>query len=281
MEFVIKSFGLLLTALLLSACTMSGSSQRISLDSINPLSAKPTGDVISGRLIVPEGDGVFPAMVILHGCGGIRPNASMWASWLQSRGYASLIVDSFRGRGTASICRQSKKQVNQVQRVGDAYAALYWLAEQPNIDPSKIGLMGFSNGGGTTLKALNQLRQLAAKESPIQFRVGIPLYPDCAFTPPPFPVPVLILIGEADDWTPARLCENLAERYQSDAPLELKVYPGALHGFDNVSNALTYLPDVSNVHAKGRRGATIGGSSRTTERAKADVEQFLRTYMPR
>jgi dienelactone hydrolase len=45
--------------------------------------------------------------------------------------------------------------------------------------------------------------------------------------------PILILIGEADDWNPAEPCRALVAHSRPDsAPIALTVYPGAYHGFD-------------------------------------------------
>src|SRR2546422_10719147 len=73
-----------------------------------------------------------------------------------------------------------------------------------------------------------------------QFRAAIAFYPWCrdALTEP-FRVPVLVLIGGSDDWTPAKRCEDMQARLglvNADAPqLRVQVYQGAHHDFDDVS----------------------------------------------
>jgi len=52
-----------------------------------------------GELFRPEGTGPFSAVVVLHGCGGVTPNAYVWARRLKDWGYAALVIDSFKPRG--------------------------------------------------------------------------------------------------------------------------------------------------------------------------------------
>jgi dienelactone hydrolase len=64
-------------------------------------------------------------------------------------------------------------------------------------------------------------------------RLNVSYYPDCSISAAIMTAPTLILIGEADDWTPAKTCRGLAALPRREgAAVEFTVYPGAYHGFD-------------------------------------------------
>src|SRR5258705_11347691 len=201
----------------------------------------------------PDGPGPFPAVVIMHDCSGLGPSSSgapgRWARELVGRGYVVLMPDSFTTRGfPAGLCTNPSPRRNDggpSPRVAAAYAALAHLRTLPFVDGSRVGLMGGSHGGATTLAAM-----VAPSASP-GFRAAVALYPGCApwlgsgttgadggYGPAG---PLLILIGEKDDWTPAEPCRLLADAAQrAGSPLTIKVYPGGYHSFDR-AKPLRYL----------------------------------------
>ena len=113
-----------------------------------------TGDrvVISGELGLPSGAGPFPAVILAHGCAGINRAAVAWASVLREWGYATFVVDSFRGRNLIEVCTNAPT-LTGTQRIPDAYGALRILVTHPKIDPRRVALMGFSHGGIVTMGA--------------------------------------------------------------------------------------------------------------------------------
>jgi dienelactone hydrolase len=186
--------------------------------------------VLAGTLKKPSGEGPFPAIVLLHGCGGIQPKRDhRWAERLSGWGYVTLQVDSFRPRGLSNVCTYSgKDSVDMVQkRVEDAYDAKAYLAGLPFVDEGRIAVMGWSHGGITTLQALYK-----GIVSP--FRAAVAFYPSCRRILTGLNAPLLILIGEADDWTPAERCVSMLPKEKGTSEVILKVYPGAFHGFDTV-----------------------------------------------
>jgi dienelactone hydrolase len=83
--------------------------------------------------------------------------------------------------------------------------------------------------------------------------------------------PVLLLVGEADDWTPAPPCAELAAR-TGDALLELRLYPGAHHDFDAPDMKLRVR---SGVGATASGTATLGTDPAAREDALRRVPAFL------
>jgi dienelactone hydrolase len=229
-----------------------------------------------GTVVVPEGKGPFPAVVIMHGCSGVRPNSEMWARLLRDNGYASIVVDTFPLRGVSQTCTNLGR-VQQYARVLDAYAALRYLGTRPDIAADRVGVMGFSNGAVAVLGAASDYWQERLTETPLRFRAAIALYPECLiFQGSTFPVPTAILIGDKDDWTLSASCEKLVGNLPPTShPVVLKVYPGAHHGFDDLT-ANIHLPNAMNRNSPTGRGASAYGDAPSLAQAQKDVLEFLK-----
>lgn len=235
--------------------------------------ALPASDVarIAGHLRIPAGAGPFPAVVLLHGCGGIRANAHRWARHLGVHGYATLVLDSFGPRRVSEICSDFRR-VPLDRRIADAWAGLRFLARRPDIAPERIAVMGFSNGGVVALDAVDAIDAMAISE---RFSAAVALYPECRGRSPVFGVPVQIIIGDRDDWTLAESCRDIARASRTaGVPIELAIYPGAEHAFDD-GTAGAYLPRAVNINSTTGYGASYRGDRRSRERAERDVPLFL------
>lgn len=232
-----------------------------------------------GTVVVPDGKGPFPAVVILHGCSGIRQNSNNWTRLLRDNGYASIVVDAFTPRGVSEICTNLGR-VQSYARVLDAYAALRYLGTRPDIAADRVGVMGFSNGAVATLGAASDLWQDRVTETPLRFRAVVALYPECLlFLNSTFPVPTAILIGDKDDWTLSSSCEKLVKGLPATShPVTLKVYPGAHHGFDDPT-ANAHLPNAMNRNSPTGRGASSYGDRPSQLKAEQDTLEFLKRHL--
>ena len=184
-----------------------------------------------GSILLPEGKPPFPAVVVMHGCNGVSPNTRAWARRLASWGYAALIVDSFSSRGIQQVCDRVKRLPGN-ERARDAFAAAAYLRARPDIDPERIGALGYSHGGWTLLNAAVEKQVKDARATPL--RAIVAYYPFCPQAAPPLATDVQIFIGDADDWAPPQNCPALVDKYAADAPHRpaLLVYPGAKHSFE-------------------------------------------------
>jgi dienelactone hydrolase len=182
------------------------------------------------ELYLPQGPGPFPAIVVLHGCDGIGLHYRTWARQLRDWGYAALLVDSFRPRGVANVCDHGMI-VPPLTQAQDAFAAADYLRGLPNIRADRIGLIGFSHGGWAVLKAV--LEDTVKQDRATPFAAAVAFYPGCEPPGSGLATDTLILIGDADDWTPVAACRRWYDQVQKAGHnLQMKVYPGALHGFD-------------------------------------------------
>lgn len=186
--------------------------------------------MLTGKLKKPAGEGPFPAVICLHGCGGISKRDHTWAERLSSWGYVTLQVDSFKPRGQTNICTHPKLIPPEV-RAQDAHDGKRFLSELSFVNSEKIGVMGWSHGGSTTLYAVNPKIPIENKGLP--FRVAIAFYPFCDLPLTGLDAPLLILSGSYDDWTPPEKCSQMMPSKKSFPEVVLKIYPKAYHGFDS------------------------------------------------
>jgi dienelactone hydrolase len=217
----------------------------------------PSGDVtLHATLYRPDGDGPFPAVVALHGCGGLirRPALQSqlygeWANLLVAKGFVVLFPDSFGSRGLGSQCRETKRKIHAShERVADANAARHWLQAQSYVRADRISLMGWSNGGSTALWAVRPTA--APHDGSADFRSAIAFYPSCRrlrVTAWSARVPTLILAGGADDWTSATVCQQMVAGARGrSARAEIVVYPGAYHEFDRANTPVRIRTGLAN-----------------------------------
>jgi dienelactone hydrolase len=260
---------------------------------------------IAALLYRPEGpapSGGFPAVIVLHGCGGMysalpgradqlsRHNAA-WTADLLGEGYAVLLPDSFNPRGQREVCTTApaSRTINAGRRRLDALGALAWLASRSGIDGERIALVGFSHGGSTTLAAINARDRAViafrdVPDAPRFFRAAVAFYPGCRayadagerWEPA---VPAQVHIGASDDWTPAAPCVALGEaRKARGEPFDVTVYPGSHHGFDSPGGRLVVRQDVPGGVNPGR-GVTVGANVETGAAARRSTRAFLREML--
>lgn len=184
------------------------------------------------KLTRPPGQGPFPAMVLLHGCGGMtKPNlrTQAWTRRLTQWGYVTLQVDSFTPRNISGICGGGMPSMELLRyRASDARLAKAYLERLDFVDPEKIGVMGWSHGGTTVIDTVLTHNEKIAKRP---FKAAVAFYPAC-FKPLEPVSPLLILSGDKDRWTPANLCRRHMPVDNTMKRVTLKIYPGAYHSFD-------------------------------------------------
>jgi dienelactone hydrolase len=219
---------------------------------------------LTAHLSRPYADGPRPAVVLMHGCSGLLDSKGrifgLYRAWMRAlvvQGYTVLAVDSATPRAFGQTCsRGPERLVMSRDRPKDAYAALQYLQAQPLVQGDRIGLMGWSQGGGIVLLSIND-KSIGRPEGLAHgFRAAVSFYPGaCSDTlqSKPYtevepnswmsPVPLLVLFGEADTWTPFPPCDAFLTAAKARGnPVEMKSYPSAVHAFDAPNLTWTELP---------------------------------------
>ncbi|HTB03535.1 MAG TPA: dienelactone hydrolase family protein [Bradyrhizobium sp.] len=219
---------------------------------------------LTAHLSRPEGDAPRPALVMMHGCSGLLDGRGRifaiyraWARALVVQGYVALVVDSATPRGFGQTCSAGPDRITMSrERPRDAYAALQFLQAQPFVRGDRIGLMGWSQGGGIVLLSISDKSAARPQNLAQDFKAAVAFYPGACserLQSKPFTsveregwttqIPLLALMGEADTWTLFPPCEAfLAAAKARGNPIELKSYPSAVHAFDAPNLSRRELP---------------------------------------
>jgi dienelactone hydrolase len=261
---------------------------------------------IGAELRLPPGTARIPAVVLIHGSGGVGANVDAWAQALNAMGIAAFILDSFTGRG---ICQTitDQTQLSSFSMIVDAYKGLGLLSRHPRIDPTRIAVLGFSKGGFASLYSSMKRFQRLWGTPGIEFAAYISFYPRCDAPLLDDEIvsdrPIRLFHGSADDYVPVEPTRRYVDRLKrAGKDVQLIVYEGARHAFDNpLYPSVLSLPDavlttncrraekqpgnIINLDTRQTftwkdacvtRGATVGFDPRAREQAIKTVSDFLR-----
>lgn len=212
------------------------------------------------------------AVVLVHGSGGWNDHREgHYGRALSAAGYVALAIDSFGPRGITDTV-EDQSRISALQMTRDAFAARRFLIEQnASSSPSlaqRIAVVGFSKGGAAALYAADGTFLPAQKE---RFAVAAPFYPSCTYRPrQPKPASaVFMALGEKDDYTGVKPCQDFAAKFQAaGGKILVKVYPGASHAFDGnpantrlfrLGNAENFMDCLVQVEPDGQQ--TFGGKT--------------------
>lgn len=181
---------------------------------------------ITARLYRPSGESAVPAVIVLHGCSGPIGSTFDRAKRIAALGYVVIVPDSFGSRSKTNVCNEPIVMPPGM-RVLDVIATAEYLATLPFVRRDRIALIGFSHGAGTVIDALQ------SSLSSVGIRGGVAYYPLCIPEKQAnVSMPLLVLIGEKDDWVPPARCRALQEGLRHPSLANIVFYPGAYHGFD-------------------------------------------------
>ncbi len=215
--------------------------ESVSLDTLtfdHPAASRPAR--ISAALSLPlQAKSPSACMVILTSSAGVqRHREHFYAQALNAAGMAALIVDSFGGRGVRRTVAD-QTLVSAAQMEGDALAALAWLRADPRIDGNRIGVMGVSKGAGAALATAIAVRQRWRPGFPHLFDLHVAICPGGTSQHRDATThdrPIFFMLAGRDDYTPAPLAIEYAERMRAagNRRIKVKVYGGAHHGWESL-----------------------------------------------
>jgi dienelactone hydrolase len=246
----------------------------------------PSGTaVLHAQLFKPEGNGPFPVVIALHGCGGLSGHSEPvqvryrdWAEELLKDGKAVLFPDSYGSRELGPQCHVKERRITaRRERVADVLAARQWLMQQAWAAQDRITLLGWANGASAVLWAVRP--QLLLHHAEPDFRSAVAFYPDCRLSSGlgwSARVPTLVLIGAKDDVSSPSACRQMVEGAHGRSALtRIVVYPTAYHDFDRANlpvQAIGPNPDAADPE-KGHVG--------TDAEARADSQRRVAEWLAR
>lgn len=232
------------------------------------------------KVYLPQGEGPFPVVLAFPGCSGVSLNGtetdagrpgdegdrlfrrhySRMAVRLQQAGFMVLLVDYLTADGVHNTCGWEIHP----KRVGEyVNEAISFVKTIPNIDTTKINIIGWSHGGEGVLAWLTKLQK-----EPDGVKSVVAVYPGCSSSSPwKSSLPVLMILGEADDIALPNICSSLIQSLINKSNVRVISYPNARHGFD-----LTEGPEVLSVG----NGLTIGRNKQAGDYAWNEIFKFLK-----
>jgi len=184
---------------------------------------------LEGYLARPEGEGPFPGIVVIHEVYGLNENMKDIARRFASEGYVALAIDLFAGRNRV-ICMarfMSGQLLNSLNHSGihDLKAALTFLSEQPDVDDSRLGAVGYCMGGSLAIAWActdDRLKAIAPYygTNPRPLKAVARLCPVVGSYP-------------GNDFTASSGRKLDVELNRYNVQHDIKIYPGAKHAFFN------------------------------------------------
>ena len=194
--------------------------------------------MLAGQLRLPlSATGRLPAVLLLHGSGGVGANVQEWEQEFSAMGLATFVLDAFTGRGLVATSTNQALLGRQAMTY-DAYRAFEVLEKHPRIDPQRIAVMGFSRGGQAALyAAMKRFQKMHGPASGRDFAAYILLYANCGTRfiddEDVSSSPIRMFHGAADNYVPVAPCRSYVERLKAKgANVALTEYAGAHHVFD-------------------------------------------------
>jgi carboxymethylenebutenolidase len=216
----------------------------IVLSCTSRLTAPDVKPGVYGELYKPKTPGVYPAVILLHGSIGIQPANLNLAKILSKHGYVSVVLDYYAGFG--GLPPKSRKQWEKLAGwSSNVKNCVKYLQSLPEVEKNRIGLVGFSRGGGLAMLLSGQISSVKAV---------VAFYPSIKFVNRASIAPVLLLHGSKDKLIPLYKVETLYyDLLNRGKTAELKIYEGAGHGFERYTKKKVY----SHSAAKDAKNRTV------------------------
>jgi carboxymethylenebutenolidase len=197
------------------------------------ISYKSGDETVSGMLYTPPGKGPFPALVVIHEWWGLNDWVKEQAMKLAGQGYVALAVDLYRGKlaATPEEAHELSRGLPHDRADRDLLAAADYLRSQKNIDPTRVGSIGWCMGGGYSLDL--------ALEDP-RLTATVINYGHLVTSPDNLKkihASLLGIFGGQDRGIPVADVRNFEQQMKRlGKPIEVVIFPDAGHAFENPNN---------------------------------------------
>ena len=300
---------------------LSSNQEIIVFDSKNPFSFNDllfrykhiTNQKVYAILTFPDKDNPKikqPAIIGVAGSKGWSDHHYGYMQRYLEEGFVTVTLHSFKSRNVSSTVGE-QVSATTAMLVNDAYKVLSILSNDSRIDSNRIGITGWSLGGGVSLfTAWKPIKDIISPN--YTFAAHLPIYPPCMVVPENLSFtdsPIHILIGEADNWVPSDACVDMVALADLDN-LDITIYPESHHSFDrdqeliyvedaySFTNCRLNLTDDGIVRTKrlgfplsnsilqksvlifcAERGATYGGNKEAREHASQFAIDFMNKHL--
>ena len=201
------------------------------------VSYKSGDETVNALLYTPPGKGPFPALVVIHEWWGVNDWVKEQASKLADQGYAALAIDLYRGKvaTTPDEAHEIMRGVPQDRATRDLLAATTYLRSLKNVDPNRVGSIGWCMGGGYSLDlalsdpklkaAIINYGHLATDEASLK-KIN---------------AAILGIFGGLDKGIPVADVNKFESQLKAlGKTVEIHIFPDAGHAFENPNNKQGY-----------------------------------------
>ena len=200
-------------------------------------------ETVSAYLAVPDSGGPHPALVVIHEWWGLNDWVKEQAQKFADQGYVTLAVDLYRGKVAydPNLAHELSRGLPQDQAIRDLKAAFNYLASRPDVRKDKIGSVGWCMGGGfSLLLAVNESKLAACV-------VNYGSLPTDKDEIQKIQAPMLGNFGAEDRGIPPSAVAAFEDAMKAEhKSIEVKIYDGAGHAFENPNNKLGYRESAAN-----------------------------------
>ena len=206
------------------------------------VSYKSGDETLTGFLALPESAGPHSAIVVIHEWWGLNDWVKEQAQKFAQQGYVALAVDLYRGKVAANPdeAHELMRGMPQDRAVRDLIAAFDYLASRPDVNKAKIGSVGWCMGGGLSLQLAIHEPKLAACV------VNYGAMPTDPADIQKIQAPVLGNFGAEDRGIPPDAVRAFERAMKAAGKtIDVKIYDGAGHAFENPNNKQGYRPDAA------------------------------------
>ena len=201
---------------------------------------------------------VLPTIIICDGDAGNMAFSMFYAYHYFTKGYNVFTFD-WRGFGESDPWNIAEDHLSCTEFLTDYAAAIDFVKSMPEVDPGKIGLIGFSTGaylsfamiaerndisayiGRALISSFDDLVQTLQNISPDRKFAAPDEYPEYLLpihTAEKVGIPVFLIVGEKDNRTPVWMSKEVYQKLKG--PKELWIVPGAEHGGKNGPEMISY-----------------------------------------
>jgi len=199
-------------------------------------------DTVSGYLALPESGGKHPALIVIHEWWGLNDWVKEQTQKYAEQGYVALAVDLYRGKvaATPDDAHILSRGLPDDRGLRDLEAAFAYLSGRPDVNPGKIGSIGWCMGGGWSIKLAEDQPKLAAC---VVNYGSLPTDPAIIAK---IHAPVQGNFGADDQGIPPAAVHAFeAAMTASGKSTDIKIYDGAGHAFQNPSNKQGYRAEAT------------------------------------